>query len=162
TGTGVFRQSVRIDQSNRQQACLDHSARGAQLGQSHDRATTHGAVGGKYDVPGPVQRYRSASRSPQFLPALLQRRPELRPDTGNTERAGWRAMKLTSSPHPAIIGGPSSMRSACIRTLAAVLLLASIAAPGALAEAQANCVQPTSQQLIIYHAGSLNAAFTPV
>src|SRR5260370_7906115 len=31
-----------------------------------------------------------------------------------------------------------------------------------VAGAQANCVQPSSQQLIVYHAGSLSAAFTPV
>jgi len=28
--------------------------------------------------------------------------------------------------------------------------------------AQSNCIQPTSQQLIVYHAGSLSAAFAPV
>jgi len=28
--------------------------------------------------------------------------------------------------------------------------------------AQTNCVQPAGQQLIVYHAGSLSAAFTPV
>jgi molybdate/tungstate transport system substrate-binding protein len=40
-------------------------------------------------------------------------------------------------------------------------VLASLVAPGGVA-AQANCVQPNDQQLIIYHAGSLTAAFTPV
>jgi molybdate/tungstate transport system substrate-binding protein len=44
----------------------------------------------------------------------------------------------------------------CAAMLAAGTLVASVAA------AQSNCVQPTSQQLIVYHAGSLSAAFTPV
>jgi molybdate/tungstate transport system substrate-binding protein len=44
----------------------------------------------------------------------------------------------------------------CAATFAASTLMA----PAVVA--QATCVQPTSQQLIVYHAGSLTAAFTPV
>jgi ABC-type molybdate transport system substrate-binding protein len=42
----------------------------------------------------------------------------------------------------------------------AMLAASAVVAPGVAA--QANCVQPTAQQLIVYHAGSLSAAFTPV
>lgn len=52
------------------------------------------------------------------------------------------------------------MRSIPSRALVAAALVASLAAP--VARAQANCVQPSTQQLIIYHAGSLSAAFAPV
>lgn len=44
--------------------------------------------------------------------------------------------------------------------LAAALLAGSLLASSV--GAQANCVQPGDGQLIIYHAGSLSAAFTPV
>ena len=44
----------------------------------------------------------------------------------------------------------------CAAALAASTLIAPVVA------AQSNCVQPSSQQLIVYHAGSLTAAFTPV
>jgi molybdate/tungstate transport system substrate-binding protein len=53
------------------------------------------------------------------------------------------------------------MPSAFPRALAAALLLFSLLLPATVA-AQANCVPPTDQQLIIYHAGSLTAAFAPV
>ena len=46
--------------------------------------------------------------------------------------------------------------------LGAVALAVSIGLAPPIAIAQANCVQPTSQQLIVYHAGSLSAAFTPI
>src|SRR5579859_2617600 len=49
------------------------------------------------------------------------------------------------------------MRLLFLGALATALLVA----PGGVA-AQATCVQPSSQQLIVYHAGSLTAAFTPV
>ena len=52
------------------------------------------------------------------------------------------------------------MRSIPSRALVAAALVASLAAP--VARAQANCVQPSTQQLIVYHAGSLSAAFAPV
>jgi molybdate/tungstate transport system substrate-binding protein len=52
------------------------------------------------------------------------------------------------------------MRSLLSRALLAATLAASLVTP--IAGAQADCVQPNSQQLIIYHAGSLSAAFTPV
>jgi molybdate/tungstate transport system substrate-binding protein len=44
----------------------------------------------------------------------------------------------------------------CAVAFAASTLVAPVVA------AQSNCVQPGSQQLIVYHAGSLTAAFTPV
>jgi molybdate/tungstate transport system substrate-binding protein len=50
----------------------------------------------------------------------------------------------------------SSLGWPCAAALAAATLLAPVAA------AQSNCVPPGSQQLIVYHAGSLSAAFTPV
>src|SRR5689334_12411364 len=53
------------------------------------------------------------------------------------------------------------MRFHSLSAPATALLLASVVAPGGVA-AQANCAQPDNQQLIIYHAGSLTAAFTPV
>src|SRR5690242_14679818 len=53
------------------------------------------------------------------------------------------------------------MRIPCLSSLATALFLASLVAPGRVA-AQANCAQATDQQLIIYHAGSLTTAFTPV
>jgi molybdate/tungstate transport system substrate-binding protein len=43
---------------------------------------------------------------------------------------------------------------------AAALAASSFTAPAVAA--QSHCVQPSSQQLIVYHAGSLTAAFTPV
>ena len=43
---------------------------------------------------------------------------------------------------------------------AAAFATSTLLAP--LVAAQSNCVQPGPQQLIVYHAGSLNAAFTPV
>jgi molybdate/tungstate transport system substrate-binding protein len=52
------------------------------------------------------------------------------------------------------------MPSITSRVLLAAALVASVLAP--VAGAQANCAQPTGQQLIIYHAGSLNAAFAAV
>ncbi|MGI9148699.1 MAG: substrate-binding domain-containing protein [Chloroflexota bacterium] len=52
------------------------------------------------------------------------------------------------------------MCSVVFRALSAAALLGSLVTP--VAGAQANCVQPTSQQLIIYHAGSVNAAFMAV
>jgi molybdate/tungstate transport system substrate-binding protein len=53
------------------------------------------------------------------------------------------------------------MRFTFVSALAGALLLLSLDSPG-LVMAQANCVQANTQQLIIYHAGSLTAAFTPV
>ncbi len=44
----------------------------------------------------------------------------------------------------------------CAAALAASTFMAPVVA------AQSNCVQPNAQQLIVYHAGSLTAAFTPV
>jgi molybdate/tungstate transport system substrate-binding protein len=41
------------------------------------------------------------------------------------------------------------------------IVIGSVGVPVAAA-AQANCVQASGQQLIVYHAGSLTAAFTPV
>lgn len=52
------------------------------------------------------------------------------------------------------------MRSIVARAVLAATLVTSLITP--IAAAQAGCVQPTSQQLIVYHAGSLSAAFTPV
>jgi molybdate/tungstate transport system substrate-binding protein len=55
------------------------------------------------------------------------------------------------------------MRSTVFRGIAAAaLLLGSLGSSGAVVDAQAGCVPATTQQLIIYHAGSLTAAFTPV
>src|ERR1700694_12418 len=53
------------------------------------------------------------------------------------------------------------MRPTAPRTLFAAALLASLLAPLAAAQ-PSNCVQLSRQQLIVYHAGSLSAAFTPV
>jgi len=53
------------------------------------------------------------------------------------------------------------MRFPILSALTTLLSLTSLVSPGAVA-AQANCVPPFTQQLIIYHAGSLTAAFTPV
>lgn len=44
--------------------------------------------------------------------------------------------------------------------LPALMLL--VAVDSSSVVAQSNCVPATNQQLIIYHAGSLSAAFTPV
>jgi len=44
----------------------------------------------------------------------------------------------------------------CAAAFVASFVLAPVVA------AQSNCVQPSAQQLIVYHAGSLSAAFTPV
>jgi molybdate/tungstate transport system substrate-binding protein len=52
------------------------------------------------------------------------------------------------------------MRSISCRAVVAAALAVSGATP--IAVAQSTCVQPTAQQLIVYHAGSLSAAFTPV
>src|SRR5215471_5993125 len=52
------------------------------------------------------------------------------------------------------------MRFAVSRALLAATLAAALVTP--VAGAQAACVQPTGQQLIVYHAGSLNAAFMAV
>jgi len=52
------------------------------------------------------------------------------------------------------------MRFAVSRALFAATLAAALVTP--VAGAQAACVQPTGQQLIVYHAGSLNAAFMAV
>jgi len=53
------------------------------------------------------------------------------------------------------------MISSFVRALSVSVLLAVLVVPGG-ATAQANCVQPSGGQLIVYHAGSLNAAFTAV
>src|SRR5713226_5598877 len=52
------------------------------------------------------------------------------------------------------------MRSGVFRALCFALVVASFGPPSV--GAQATCVQPTGQQLIVFHAGSLNAAFTAV
>src|ERR1700730_15324321 len=52
------------------------------------------------------------------------------------------------------------MRSILFSVILAAALATSLITPNA--GAQANCVQPSSQQLIVYHAGSLTAAFAPV
>jgi len=57
--------------------------------------------------------------------------------------------------------GGGFMHSVTVRTFLGGLLLATLLTPVA-ATAQANCVQPGSGQLIVYHAGSLNAAFMAV
>jgi molybdate/tungstate transport system substrate-binding protein len=49
-----------------------------------------------------------------------------------------------------------------LRLLQLLALAFALAGIPAAASAQANCVQLTGQQLIVYHAGSLTAAFTPV
>ena len=49
-----------------------------------------------------------------------------------------------------------TMRTALSRALLAAALAAALVTP--VAGAQSNCVQPNGQQLIVYHAGSLNAA----
>jgi molybdate/tungstate transport system substrate-binding protein len=54
------------------------------------------------------------------------------------------------------------MRSAFLRALAVALLFSSTLFPATLVVAQSNCVPSNNQQLIVYHAGSLTAAFTPV
>src|SRR5262247_1271015 len=53
-----------------------------------------------------------------------------------------------------------SMRLVVSRALLAAAIVAALVTP--VAGAQSNCVQPTGQQLIVYHAGSLNAAFMAV
>jgi ABC-type molybdate transport system substrate-binding protein len=58
------------------------------------------------------------------------------------------------------IGEGVAMRSIPSRALLAALLLTSLITP--VAGAQTNCVATSGQQLIVYHAGSLSAAFTPV
>src|ERR1700730_16681829 len=52
------------------------------------------------------------------------------------------------------------MRSFLARAVLAATLASSLLA--SRVGAQADCVQPTDQQLTVYHAGSLSAAFTPV
>ncbi len=52
------------------------------------------------------------------------------------------------------------MRSLFARASLAAIFASCLLTP--IAGAQADCVQPTDQQLIVYHAGSLSAAFTPV
>src|ERR1700737_1620482 len=52
------------------------------------------------------------------------------------------------------------MRSIFPRAVLAALLAASLVTP--LVGAQTTCVQPGGQKVIIYHAGSLSAAFTPI
>jgi molybdate/tungstate transport system substrate-binding protein len=54
------------------------------------------------------------------------------------------------------------MRLLFWRGLAAAALLCALSASSNPVAAQANCVAANDQQLIIYHAGSLTAAFTPV
>jgi molybdate/tungstate transport system substrate-binding protein len=58
-------------------------------------------------------------------------------------------------------GRCARMRVFSVGLLCAAALAASTLVAPAVA-AQSNCVQPSSQQLIVYHAGSLSAAFTPV
>jgi molybdate/tungstate transport system substrate-binding protein len=53
------------------------------------------------------------------------------------------------------------MRSITMRTVLGGLVVMALLSPAA-ASAQGSCVQPGSGQLIVYHAGSLSAAFTPV
>src|ERR1700716_4203026 len=56
-------------------------------------------------------------------------------------------------------------RSLLIRPIfprAVLAALLSISLVTSIAGAQGSCVEPTGQQLIVYHAGSLSAAFTPV
>ena len=54
-------------------------------------------------------------------------------------------------------------RFAFLRALTAVVLLSGLLLPGSVVVvAQANCVPSTNQQVIVYHAGSLTAAFAPV
>ena len=52
------------------------------------------------------------------------------------------------------------MLSSSLRAVLAAAFVASLMAPTVCA--QAACVQLTAQQLIVYHAGSLSAAFTPI
>src|SRR6266851_4092442 len=56
--------------------------------------------------------------------------------------------------------GRLQMLSISCRAVAAAACVASLMAP--TVGAQAACVQPTAQQLIVYHAGSLSGAFTPI
>ncbi|MBV9170182.1 MAG: extracellular solute-binding protein [Chloroflexi bacterium] len=51
---------------------------------------------------------------------------------------------------------------AMVAVLASLAMVATGAIVAPVGAAQANCVPSTSQQLIVYHAGSLSAAFTPV
>src|SRR5215475_3295373 len=52
------------------------------------------------------------------------------------------------------------MRPSRFLSFGLALAASTLLAPAVVA--QSTCVQPGSQQLIVYHAGSLSAAFTPV